>query len=178
EDRCEGNEISEDCFIRANETEVVLLEKERFTRRIKVKKIIPYGEFDQRKPLHDIALVQLEFPIRCHKRVFPICLPTRNFHKIGKNLLVVGWEKHWKDQSKKPIQLLDSWQRQYPSERCHVEDAFNLIAATICTFSKKEKRSSCLGDAGSIAAAKLGNFWFILGIRSFNVNSMCKNKSK
>ncbi|GBN25686.1 hypothetical protein AVEN_74582-1, partial [Araneus ventricosus] len=33
------------------------------------------------------------------------------------------------------------------------------------------------GDAGSIAAAKLGNFWFILGIRSFDVKSKCKTAS-
>ncbi|GBO30281.1 hypothetical protein AVEN_111016-1 [Araneus ventricosus] len=101
EDRCEGSEISEDCFIPANMTEVSLLGKKKFTRRIKVKKFIPHERFNQRRLWHDIALVQLESPIRCQERVFPICLPTRNFHKIGKKLLVLGWKKHWADQSSK-----------------------------------------------------------------------------
>ncbi|XP_055924423.1 putative serine protease 45 [Argiope bruennichi] len=175
---CESTVLSKSCYIPVNRTEVVLLGKKNFTERIKVKKIIPHKYFSPHILSHDIALVQLESPIKCNKRVFPICLPTRNFLQLGKNLIVIGWEKHWPDQSKAPIRLKESSLTQIPSYRCHPENAFSAIFATICTIAKNETISPCMGDAGSIAVAKLGQFSFIMGITAFDVKFNCKIESR
>ncbi|GFW04885.1 hypothetical protein TNCV_4881201 [Trichonephila clavipes] len=57
----------------------------------RVLRLIPHPNYNAVKITNDIALIELVNPIVCLDLPRPICLPTRNFSKLGNELIIAGW---------------------------------------------------------------------------------------
>ncbi|KAF8789059.1 Coagulation factor X isoform 1 like protein [Argiope bruennichi] len=148
---CESTVLSKSCYIPVNRTEVVLLGKKNFTERIKVKKIIPHKYFSPHILSHDIALVQLESPIKCNKRVFPICLPTRNFLQLGGKKPNCCNCRGGTYQAERKLTDSDSSPVQVSPQKIRLPDRLPSFQP-ICTIGKRTRHFFALGKGAHVAS--------------------------
>ncbi|GFW04871.1 putative LOC100569746 [Trichonephila clavipes] len=70
-----------------------------FVIKRNVRRIIPYPEYHDVILLNDIALIELDRPLVCLDLPRPICLPTKNFSKVGNELVIAGWGEEFDGQA-------------------------------------------------------------------------------
>ncbi|GFR00321.1 tryptase beta-2 [Trichonephila clavata] len=99
---CRGDRAPKKCYYKANQFTIKLLGRQKLKRAMRVKRIIPHQEFDYERHLNDIALLELEEPLKCTGKTSPICLPTKKeMYKNGQELYVAGWGKNTPDRLSK-----------------------------------------------------------------------------
>ncbi|GFW20989.1 tryptase beta-2 [Trichonephila clavipes] len=88
---------------------------------VKVKKLIPHPKFDNMKMVNDIALLELEKPLKCGKTTTTICLPTnKEVYKDGQKLIIAGWGKtsDKEPDGREKDTLKEGVMEQIPSKKC------------------------------------------------------------
>ncbi|PRD24169.1 UNVERIFIED_CONTAM: St14 [Trichonephila clavipes] len=89
--RCRRRKVPETCYHKGNQFSIKLLGKKKLERKIRIKRIIPHSKFYFSKIVYDIALLELEEPLKCTGKTSPICLPTKKMYKTGQKIFVAGW---------------------------------------------------------------------------------------
>ncbi|GFY51734.1 hypothetical protein TNIN_42511 [Trichonephila inaurata madagascariensis] len=89
--RCRRRRIPKECYIKAHRLSFMLLGKKQLEKRMKIKKIIPHPNYYHPKIIYDVALLELEKPLKCTGKTSPICLPTKEMYKTGQKIYIAGW---------------------------------------------------------------------------------------
>ncbi|GFU41944.1 tryptase beta-2 [Trichonephila clavipes] len=117
--RCKTGEAPLECYFEANLFSIQLLGKRKLETILKIKRIIPHPKFDFTKILNDIALLELEEPLKCTGKTSPICLPTKEeMYKTGKTLFVAGWGKNEPDKILGPQVLREGAMKEIEGKHC------------------------------------------------------------
>ncbi|KAL1417975.1 hypothetical protein MTO96_005962 [Rhipicephalus appendiculatus] len=118
--------------------------------QVNVKRYARHPDFILRLYANDIAILQLEKPLKFDKFVSPVCLPRKPLNIAGKRLLIAGWGLTTEGG-------LDSQQLRYitkgelPFNQCkpllHTE-AQLLLNETIVICTSARNKDACAGDSG------------------------------
>ncbi|GFS94158.1 tryptase beta-2 [Nephila pilipes] len=93
--RCQGSNNPKECYMPASTFTVRLLGMKKLGKKLKVKAVIPHPKFDFMRIVNDIALLQLEQPVKCSGTTSPICLPNeKGLYKDGQKIIIAGWGKN------------------------------------------------------------------------------------
>ncbi|GFR01718.1 tryptase beta-2 [Trichonephila clavata] len=85
----------------------------------KIKRLVPHPKFDYSKIVNDIALLELEEPLKCSGKTSPICLPTKEeIYKTDKTLFVAGWGTNEQDKKRGPQLLREGAMKQIDVKYC------------------------------------------------------------
>ncbi|GAV08129.1 hypothetical protein RvY_17868 [Ramazzottius varieornatus] len=126
--------------------------------------------FNATQSSFDVALVQLETPIKFKPHIRPVCLPSGEH--LGEMGTVLGWgkRKETDDRSNLPMVLqevklpiLFPWQcyLQLRSKNIYEEIKPQYICA-----GGRPNQDACRGDSGGPLLASRGNYWELIGIVS------------
>ncbi|GFR32765.1 peptidase S1 domain-containing protein, partial [Trichonephila clavata] len=91
--KCHSSSAPKECYVSPNSIRIGLLtnpENDALVKK-KVRHIIPHPSYHSREVTDDLALIELEHPVRCQLVPRPICLPTKNLSKIGTELIIAGY---------------------------------------------------------------------------------------
>ncbi|GFR05180.1 serine protease 38 [Trichonephila clavata] len=93
--KCQGSSSPKECYFKPSEFSSKLLERQRLGKPMRIKKIIPHPKFNYVKMVNDIALLELQQPVKCSGKTSPICVPTKkDIYKMGQKVYVAGWGKN------------------------------------------------------------------------------------
>jgi len=135
-----------------------------------VKKIIMHPDYGTPSDLNnDIAVIELQTPIKFNKYVQPLCLPDKDV-PVGTQCYITGWGKiHPRggmtrvlEQAKMPVVSNQvCHKKNFPNNNVPVTDAM------ICTGSGgTDRKSGCQGDSGGPLSCKINGRWELQGVVS------------
>ncbi|GFS94162.1 trypsin, partial [Nephila pilipes] len=174
--KCKKLNTTNECYNRTNDFSIRLLGKEKFGKKLKLKRIIIHPKFDFLDVVYDIALLELAEPLNCSKMINPICLPTnKEMYKIDQKFFIAGWGKYEITGLEGPQMLREGIMKEVPVEKCMRVFLPNKIKYQYqCAVGTSE--TSCTGDSGTPNFIKIENNFYILGIVSHGLNFLCKPK--
>lgn len=118
---------------------------------ISISKIIVHHGyvFEDKKKIHDIALIRLKKPVRLSAFILPICLPldqlqTRIF--VGKSMWVAGWGSTETNEGS-PIKLKVKLPVRDNEVCANNYQSVEISDSDICAGGEKNM-DSCIGDSG------------------------------
>ncbi|PRD29831.1 UNVERIFIED_CONTAM: Tryptase beta-2 [Trichonephila clavipes] len=171
--RCKTGEAPLECYFEANLFSIQLLGKRKLETILKIKRIIPHPKFDFTKILNDIALLELEEPLKCTGKTSPICLPTKEeMYKTGKTLFVAGWGKNEPDKILGPQVLREGAMKEIEGKHCMTPE---LPKETIEQYqcSAGTSQTSCHGDSGTSNFIRYQGKFYALGVTSHGASEWC-----
>ena len=147
-----------------------------------VKKMTAHPDYKKSQYYHDIAIVELEKPLKFNGRtIAPVCLPDKGENVIDRNksgqaAMIVGWGKEQNAGGNSVRQLREGRVRTVSLEKCAsnykrasagvtkgIPDGVNMNF----TCAEGSHADTCKGDSGGpLLIAKKGQ-WFQIGIVSF-----------
>ncbi|GFQ89580.1 hypothetical protein TNCT_278301 [Trichonephila clavata] len=98
--RCQRQRKPKECYLKASWF-LVKFPGKQHPGTMKIKRIIPHQSFAYQKLVYDIALLELEKPLKCTRKTSPICLPTKEMYKTGQKLYVAGWGENKEEGTRK-----------------------------------------------------------------------------
>ncbi|GFY44595.1 vitamin K-dependent protein C [Trichonephila inaurata madagascariensis] len=147
--KCKTSSVPKECYVSPDSIRVCLLTKPDSDVLVKKKihRIIPHPSYHPKKVIDDIALIQLEHPVRCSYLPRPICLPTKNLSKTGTKLIIAGYGfSNWNKVMGKQV-LKEGFVTQVDSSKCPLPK--NKKRRIVCAGGIKSNQSSCQGDSGT-----------------------------
>jgi len=155
----------------------------------KVKRIFNHSEYNHPFPLNnDIAMFELQKPIRFNKYVHPVCLPDADV-PVGKECYITGWGKisptrpfghHKLQQAKMPvISNLECFKKNNASiGKLFPEGNYQVSDAMICIGDGgKTTKSACHGDSGGPLVCQVNGRWELHGVASHGNPTCDSSKS-
>nr|XP_056720268.1 serine protease 33-like [Euleptes europaea] len=149
-----------------------------------ISKIIVHPYYAGKGLSADIALLQLEEPVRFSRTILPICLPgTLDLDPFpaGMSCWVTGWGHLYErapfltrtlQEVEVPILGVEDCDRMYHDNTFSytVPEGYRLIHEDmICTGYPEGKKNVCQGDSGGPLACKQNGTWFLAGVVSFGL---------
>ncbi|GFY57655.1 vitamin K-dependent protein C [Trichonephila inaurata madagascariensis] len=130
----------------------------------RVLRTIPHPYYNAVKITNDIGLIELVNPIVCLDLPRPICLPTRNFSKLGNELIIAGWGYSEEEALNGQTVLTEGKVIQVPPTDC----GYLMIPTEriLCARGMKSRQASCQGDSGSGIFALRDFNYYVLGVTS------------
>ncbi|GFV87431.1 tryptase beta-2 [Trichonephila clavipes] len=118
--KCRGSRVPKKCYLDASLFSIKLLGKRQLEKEIRIKSIIPHPKFSFVKITNDVALLELEKPLKCTGKTSPICLPSKKMYKTGQKIYVAGWGKTKPEQEIKvgPQLLREGVMKEVKAENC------------------------------------------------------------
>ncbi|XP_031574326.1 chymotrypsinogen B-like [Actinia tenebrosa] len=137
---------------------------------VKVKKIFKHTGFLLYHYKDDIALLQLEHPVKLSSKVNLACLPTEEA-RVGDQCFVSGWGRLHEtgavpdilQQAVAPIASHADCKKQY---KTGIYRYTHLCAGQ----AQSSGASACQGDSGGPLVCKVNGRWFLHGIVSFSAS--------
>ncbi|GBN75645.1 hypothetical protein AVEN_25-1, partial [Araneus ventricosus] len=86
---CFASRVHRSCFRNPKDIYLFLVGSENY-EPLKARKVIGHPKYSFRWDAYDIALIQLSTPVRCGKKIMPICLTAKNLEKLGQQLTIAG----------------------------------------------------------------------------------------
>lgn len=129
-----------------------------------------HPDFILRVYANDIAILQLEKPLKFDKFVSPVCFPTSPLDIAGKRLLIAGWGLTM-EGGRDSEQLRYITKKEMPYKQCkpllHTE-AQLLLNGSIVICTSARNKDACAGDSGGPVTTWNGRGKsFLVGIVSF-----------
>ncbi|XP_031563869.1 transmembrane protease serine 6-like [Actinia tenebrosa] len=147
-------------------------ERKRHVQRLIVhprfKGVLVNGEYD--RPLdYDLALLQLDYPIKFDAKVFPICLPSTNIDlSPGKRCYISGWGRNgWKGTRAKNLK-----QAAVPlvsRDQCNNKESYNgqVHKTSLCAGFEDGAADACQSDSGGPLSCENRGRWYLAGVISW-----------
>lgn len=145
---------------------------------IRVKRIVKHPGYDgtQSGFAHNIALLELETPVRLNDHIRMVCVPKRKRDKILENPLQYGTVAGW--GSTKPISMgeftgpLSAKLRQVtvpivPDKECKEATIYSYRKEdTLCAGFRRKPKDPCFGDIGSplVMQNPRSGRWTVIGL--------------
>ncbi|KAJ8668980.1 hypothetical protein QAD02_000239, partial [Eretmocerus hayati] len=136
-----------------------------------VKEIHAHSKFSRAGFYNDIAILELDRPVRRSPYVIPICLPQMR-HKgeldgfAGARPTVVGWGTTYYGGKESTIQrqaVLPVWR----NEACNQAYYQPITSNFLCAGYSQGGKDACQGDSGGPLMLRTENRWMQIGIVSF-----------
>lgn len=131
----------------------------------------PRFQFSSTQPdRFDIALLQLDTPIKYAGNILPVCLPSRNIQFEDQVGLVIGWGRTELSETnatilqKVSLPILNSTDCQRWHRRNEID--LELTHEMFCAGFEKGGRDACTGDSGGPFLLKHDDRWTLVGIIS------------
>lgn len=130
---------------------------------------------------HDVALIEMDTPIKVSDDLYPICLPYGiEFPTENPWVIAAGWGKT-SYQGKQSEKLLKSkWMELVPFDTCKKRTKFKdrdypLSNRMVCGVS--DLTDACIGDSGGPLMYYSSKYyrWFLVGLTSFGYNCNLPN---
>lgn len=142
-------------------------------KRAKVKQVIRHFGFDPKSLANDIALIQLNRPIKFSQNVKAVKLPKRNFEVKGHfetEVVLAGFgdDEHGNSPEFLQAARLLVTSRKYCSK---LYDRYKVRNTQICAATRYGLGLECSGDSGSPLTLKNGT---LVGIVSFGSDTCLK----
>ncbi|KAF7236821.1 Serine protease 27 [Varanus komodoensis] len=154
---------------------------------VDVKKIILNPTYDGDVRSGDIALVQLEQPVKFSHQIIPICVPDANVtFAPGHKCWVTGWgdvqardRYHTSNVLKKlevPIISTNTCNALYRQNSGHPKDRRDIKKDMICAGFAAGRGDACQGDSGGPLACQVKDTWLLAGVVSWGDGCAQKNR--
>ncbi|KXJ19654.1 chymotrypsin B [Exaiptasia diaphana] len=136
---------------------------------IRIAKIITHPKWDRRRLINDIALLELQTPVKMSGKVSPVCL-TDQKPAAGKKCYITGWgrtESGTPDilqQAMLPIASHDNCRKKYGSS---IDANAHLCAGE----ARSGASGGCNGDSGGPLVCEEGGRWYLHGAVSFGLRN-------
>uniref|UniRef100_A0A8D2LZW5 Peptidase S1 domain-containing protein n=1 Tax=Varanus komodoensis TaxID=61221 RepID=A0A8D2LZW5_VARKO len=135
----------------------------------------------------DIALVQLEQPVKFSHQIIPICVPDANVtFAPGHKCWVTGWgdvqardRYHTSNVLKKlevPIISTNTCNALYRQNSGHPKDRRDIKKDMICAGFAAGRGDACQGDSGGPLACQVKDTWLLAGVVSWGDGCAQKNR--
>ncbi|XP_076309313.1 serine proteinase stubble-like [Tachypleus tridentatus] len=123
---------------------------------------------------NDLALVELEAPVKYRPHIAPICLPSNEDFLIGRNASITGWGR-LKEGGVLPSILQEVQVPIISNHKCkimflaagrreYIPDIF------MCSGLEEGRKDSCQGDSGGpVQVQGEDGRWFLAGIISWGI---------
>ncbi|XP_016058267.1 PREDICTED: serine protease 42 [Miniopterus natalensis] len=146
---------------------------------VPVKKIVSYPQFSTRGAIrHDLALLQLVYPVKFTMTIQPVCIPQETFKvEDGARCWVTGWGR--KEEFGPPL-LSNTLQKTdryiVCSESCNhllqmsIPTSEDMVLEGMLCGYKGAGKDSCQGDSGGPLVCQYNDTWVQMGIVSWSVN--------
>ncbi|XP_011151335.1 proclotting enzyme isoform X1 [Harpegnathos saltator] len=134
-----------------------------------VKQIHVHPNFSRPGFYNDIAVLELNRPVRKSPYVIPICLPQARFRGelfIGARPTVVGWGTTYYGGKESTIQrqtVLPVWR----NEDCNTVYKQSITNNFLCAGYTQGGKDACQGDSGGPLMLRIEGRWTQIGIVSF-----------
>lgn len=143
---------------------------------IRVKRIVIHPGYDRYSMAHNIALLELEKPVKLNDHIRMVCIPKRRRDKVLEKPLRYGTVAGW--GSTKPIRLgeptgpLSAVLREVtvpivPDKECKEASIYTYHKeTTFCAGFKKKPKDPCFGDVGSplVMQHPRSGRWIVIGL--------------
>lgn len=143
---------------------------------IRVKRIVIHPGYDRYSMAHNIALLELENPVKLNDHIRMVCIPKRKRDKVLEKPLRYGTVAGW--GSTKPIRLgeptgpLSAVLREVtvpivPDKECKEASIYTYHReSTFCAGFKKKPKDPCFGDVGSplVMQHPRSGRWIVIGL--------------
>ncbi|KAJ6654402.1 hypothetical protein lerEdw1_006995 [Lerista edwardsae] len=157
------------------------------SRTIAVKRIILNPSYEGDLRTGDIALVEMEHPVKFTHRIIPICLPDSNVvFPPGHKCWVTGWgdvqgrdEHETSDILQKlevPIISTNTCNALYHRGSGEPRGTRDIKSDMICAGFAAGRRDACQGDSGGPLACLMGDSWLLAGVVSWGEGCAQKNR--
>ncbi|XP_008204355.1 proclotting enzyme isoform X1 [Nasonia vitripennis] len=134
-----------------------------------VKEIHAHSKFSRVGFYNDIAILELDRPVRRTPYVIPICLPQTR-HKgepfAGARPTVVGWGTTYYGGKESTVQrqaVLPVWR----NDDCNQAYFQPITSNFLCAGYSQGGKDACQGDSGGPLMLRVDNHWMQIGIVSF-----------
>ncbi|GBN22055.1 hypothetical protein AVEN_241412-1 [Araneus ventricosus] len=145
--RCSGRRVHRSCYISPNTIKVGLLGTQQRTpsETLAVSRIITHPMYSYSLQINDVALLQLARPVRCSAYNMPVCLPPRDFQRIGTSLITAGYGFNTPEGIVGPQVLREGVVREIDPRNCVLTDKQprNVVKNIICAAGMESVQSSC-----------------------------------
>uniref|UniRef100_A0A8D2LZD4 Peptidase S1 domain-containing protein n=1 Tax=Varanus komodoensis TaxID=61221 RepID=A0A8D2LZD4_VARKO len=150
---------------------------------VDVKKIILNPTYDGDVRSGDIALVQLEQPVKFSHQIIPICVPDANVtFAPGHKCWVTGWGDRnknlpsWFPLLEVPIISTNTCNALYRQNSGHPKDRRDIKKDMICAGFAAGRGDACQGDSGGPLACQVKDTWLLAGVVSWGDGCAQKNR--
>nr|XP_039268100.1 A disintegrin and metalloproteinase with thrombospondin motifs adt-1-like [Styela clava] len=155
--------------------------KQGHVQKRNMKKHILYPNWNEDKfEINDIALIELDKPVRFNRWVRPVCLPNGEKPKIGTKCYAAGWGLQHEDDLSPATKLQHVDLPIVEPQKCikAYKDEDTKVNRTImmCAGYDEGGKDSCRGDSGGPFVCQRCNScgWYLAGVVSFG--SGCAQK--
>ncbi|GFY60361.1 tryptase beta-2 [Trichonephila inaurata madagascariensis] len=164
--KCRGHRVPKKCYFKANQFAIKLLGREQLEKTMRVKRIIPHKRFHYHSLTNDIALLELEEPLKCTGMTSPICLPTkRKMYENGQTFKVAGWGWNTPEGLVGPQLLREGVMKEIEAKECMMpgfpDEKIDQIQCAVGTNQMAYK-----GDSGTSSFIKYKGKFYALGVTS------------
>ncbi|KAM4707389.1 transmembrane protease serine 9 [Discoglossus pictus] len=141
------------------------------TVKASIKNIIKHPSYDPDTADYDVAVLELESPLKFNKYSQPICLPdSTHVFPVGKKCIITGWGYLKEDNLVKPEVLQKATVALMDQTLCNSLYSNVVTDRMLCAGYLEGKIDSCQGDSGGplVCEEPSGKF-FLAGIVSWGV---------
>ncbi|CAH2315124.1 coagulation factor IX [Pelobates cultripes] len=155
--------------------------KEGTEQYMKVKQIIPHPTYNATKSkfINDIALLELEQPLKFNDYVRPICIGSKDFTDDLLKSQYVSVVTGWGDVRFEGGQAIILQKLTVPyidRAICKRSSRYSIHMNMFCAGYSDQSGDACQGDSGGPHATEYNSFWFLTGITSWG--DKCAQKDK
>jgi len=135
-------------------------------QRYKIKKIVIHHRFSPYTLSHDIAMLELEKPIKFGIKARPVCLPQMSV-PVGKKCYITGWGR-MEDRGDPAVLLQQAVVPIVSQRECQRKNFKNLHMQVtndmICAGDGGQtNKGGCQGDSGGPLVCEVDGRWFLHG---------------
>ncbi|GBM52557.1 hypothetical protein AVEN_207104-1, partial [Araneus ventricosus] len=144
--QCRGRRVARNCYINPNTIKVGLLGQQQRTpsETLAVSRIMGHPMYSFSMQMQDVALLKLARPVRCSERTMPVCLPPKDFHRIGTSLITAGYGHNTPEGMVGPQMLREGLVREIDPRRCaRQHQPSNIVNSITCAAGMESGQSSC-----------------------------------
>ncbi|XP_077170996.1 serine protease 27-like isoform X2 [Paroedura picta] len=154
---------------------------------VAVRQIILNPEYEGEQRVGDIALVQLEEPVKFSYRIIPICVPDASIDfPPGHKCWVTGWGdpkgrtnpqiSDTLQQLKVPIISTEKCNALYRLDSEEPKWTRDIKNDMLCAGYADGGQDACQGDSGGPLACQIGDNWLLAGVVSWGEGCAQKNR--
>jgi secreted trypsin-like serine protease len=152
-------------------------ENEHGRIRKNVKKIIVHKDWNPKAISydHDIAIIQLDSPVEFDQFIRPICLLSEKNREIFNSGNVTGWGEIDDDHTLADVARTSEFEIVEKSQ-CHDTNRKNSSIFWPESFcAKSDNAGVCKLDSGSGLVVKIGNRFYLKGLVSSSLVTLCSD---
>ncbi|CAH2292212.1 transmembrane protease serine 9 [Pelobates cultripes] len=141
------------------------------TVKTSIKSIIKHPLYDPDTADYDVAVLELDSPLKFNKFTQPVCLPaSTHIFTVGKKCIITGWGYLKEDNLVKPEVLQKATVALMDQTLCNSLYSHVVTDRMLCAGYLEGRIDSCQGDSGGpLVCEEASGKFFLAGIVSWGV---------